>query len=254
MKIAHRLRFIRDFYGEPYTDIEADYICCRHTLEHISEVSQFIRLVRASIGSRTGVIVFFEVPDAERVLVEGAVWDIYYEHCSYFTADSLSILFEREGFAVLDTYVLYNGQYLVIEAEVNRQSRVEEIRRDEYVCKTLTQVDQFKRSSRIQLSGLRRSVDESARRGRRVVLWGSGSKAVSLLTTLQLGDEIGAVIDINPHKWGKFLPGSGHEILSPSSIPDIKPDMVIVMNSIYTEEIRNDLERYDCYPEIISLR
>ena len=43
-------------------------------------------------------MVFFELPDTERVLTEAAFWDIYYEHCSYFTPGSLARLFRRTGF------------------------------------------------------------------------------------------------------------------------------------------------------------
>ena len=59
-----------------------------------------MRLVRGSIGDRPQVTVFFELPDMERVLVEQAFWDIYYEHCSYFTLGSLARLFRRTGFDV----------------------------------------------------------------------------------------------------------------------------------------------------------
>ncbi len=41
---------------------------------------------------------------------------------------------------------------------------------------------------------------------------GSGSKAVGYLTTLGVGDEVLAVIDINPHKAGQYLAGTGHRI------------------------------------------
>ena len=61
---------------------------------------------------------------------------------------------------------------------------------------------------------LRRLADE----GKRVVIWGSGSKAVSFLTTLRVPDLIAAVVDINPHKHGKFLAGTGHEIVGPRAL------------------------------------
>ena len=95
---------------------KADYVCCRHTLEHIHDVLDFMRLVRTAIGDRPDVPVFFELPDLERVLVERAFWDIYYEHCSYFTLGSLARLFRRTGFEVTELWKAYDGQYLMIEA------------------------------------------------------------------------------------------------------------------------------------------
>jgi hypothetical protein len=85
--------------------------------------------------------------------------------------------------------------------------------------------------------------------GKKVVLWGSGSKAVSYLTTLGVTDQLQYVVDINPHKHGKFLAGSGHEIVSPEFLVEYQPDAVIVMNPIYLEEIRSDMRRMGLEPE-----
>ena len=73
--------------------ITGDMILCRHTLEHIDTTANFMRCVRNTVGDRRDTIVFFEVPDVGRVLREQAFWDIYYEHCSYFTLGSLARLF-----------------------------------------------------------------------------------------------------------------------------------------------------------------
>jgi hypothetical protein len=86
-----------------------------------------------------------------------------------------------------------------------------------------------------------------------VVLWGSGSKAVGYLTTLGLKDEIAAVVDINPHKHGRYLAGTGHEIVAPEALGHLRPDVVVVMNPIYVEEIRDDLQRRGLSPELTAL-
>jgi hypothetical protein len=59
-------------------------------------------------------------------------------------------------------------------------------------------------------------------------------------------------VDINPHKHGHFMPGSGHEVRSPESMPEIRPDVVIVMNEIYEDEIRRQLLGLGLEPEILS--
>ena len=58
----------------------------------------------------------FELPDVRRVLDEVAFWDVYYEHCSYFSAGSLARLFRATGFEVLDLALDYDDQYLLLEA------------------------------------------------------------------------------------------------------------------------------------------
>ena len=99
---ASRIEWIVDFYGERYADIDADAIVCRHTLEHLLPVAEFLASIRRAVGDRPDVVILFEVPDVIRVLEEAAFWDVYYEHCSYFSAGSLARLFRAQGFEVLD--------------------------------------------------------------------------------------------------------------------------------------------------------
>ena len=101
---ADRLTFIADFYGEKYTDYHADFICCKMTLEHIPNVGEFIATIRRSIGDRPDTTIFFQIPNARYVLCDVAFWDIYYEHCSYFTKGSLARLFRQAGFEVRDLW------------------------------------------------------------------------------------------------------------------------------------------------------
>ena len=88
---------------------------------------------------------------------------------------------------------------------------------------------------------------------RRPVIWGSGSKCVAFLTTIKMNQEIGHVVDINPHRHGKFMPGLGREIKSPGYLKEYDPGVVIVMNRIYTDEIRDKLAGMGLTPEIVAL-
>ena len=93
------------------------------TLEHISDTANFVGTVRRSVGDRYDSVIFFQVPDMTRVLRDLAFWDIYYEHCSYFSADSLKLLFEEQGFDVMDVWTDYDDQYLMITAKPSRTSK-----------------------------------------------------------------------------------------------------------------------------------
>jgi SAM-dependent methyltransferase len=245
-----RLTFIRERYGPEHLHLEVDHVCCRHTLEHIPDVLGFLRLVRRGIGARTDVSLFFELLDMERVLVEQAFWDIYYEHCSYFTAGALAGLFRRAGFEVTDVRKAYDGQYLMLEA---RPAAAAAAAPTADLARTVAQVAAFETGIRARRQELRAAVDGWCRAGRTVVLWGSGSKAVGYLTTLGLKDEVAAVVDINPHKHGQYLAGTGHEIVAPDALVHFVPDVVVVMNPIYLDEIQGDLHRRGLFPELTAL-
>ena len=89
--------------------------------------------------------------------------------------------------------------------------------------------------------------------GKRTVIWGSGSKGVSFLTTLGLDEEVGYVTDINPYRHNMYMPGTGHKIIPPAELKEYKPDVVIIMNPIYTDEIRADLHKMGLDPELIPI-
>ena len=55
----------------------------------------------------------------------------------------------------------------------------------------------------------------------------------------EIEDQIKYVVDINPHKQGKYAPGTGQEIVSPQYLEEYRPDTVILMNPLYLEEVGN---------------
>ncbi|NEO66210.1 MAG: SAM-dependent methyltransferase, partial [Moorea sp. SIO4G2] len=99
----------------------------------------------------------------------------------------------------------------------------------------------------------RQHLEQIHAQGKRVVVWGSGSKCVAFLTTLDTTDKIEYVVDINPHRHGKFIPGVGKQIMAPEFLKEYKPDQVIVMNSIYCYEIQQMLDKMGVTTEVISL-
>ncbi len=247
-----RITFITDLYGPSYGHLQADYVSCRHTLEHIAPVRDFMRLVRQTIGSRH-VNVFFELPDMERVLQTGVFWDVYYEHCTYFTRGSLARLFRAEGFDVQRLYKAYDDQYLMIEATPASGPTTARLPEEDDLASTAGLVRKFQAEVDRRLQELAAAAERWRRLGQTVAIWGSGSKCVSLMCSLDLGDLLLAIVDINPHKHGKFLAGSGREISSPDVLARLRPDAVIIMNSIYTEEVRHELAARGLEPELLSL-
>ena len=87
----------------------------------------------------------------------------------------------------------------------------------------------------------------------RTVLWGSTSKCVALLSSLDVGPCIDYVVDLNPRKHGHFLPGTGQEIVSPVFLREYGPSRVVVMNPVYRDEVAADLERLGIKADCVTL-
>ena len=246
-----RLTFVADFYSEQHAHHHADVLVCKMTLEHILDTSRFVSTVRRSVGDRFETVVFFQVPDVMRILREQAFWDIYYEHCSYFSAGSLARLFRRCGFDVVDLWKEYDDQYLMIEVVPGRSPLGQPLPQEEDPAEVAREVAFFVEHCQRRFDAWKRELQQIRQDGRRVVLWGGGSKAVAFLTTLAMADEVEYVVDINPLKHGTYLAGTGQEIVSPGFLREYRPDVVVVMNPVYTDEIRADLEGMGLAPTLV---
>jgi Methyltransferase domain/C-methyltransferase C-terminal domain len=252
--LAGRITARTAFYDAGYGPLDADAVICRHTLEHIPDVARFVRDIRAGIGDRTDTIVLFELPDIARILDEVAFWDVYYEHCSYFSAGSLGRLFRSSGFEVLHVERVYDDQYLVLEA---RPSTVPAAGAPLPIEDDLEQLTKgtrlYEEGFARTLSGWRDRLGALARAGGTAVIWGSGSKGVSFLTNLGMDDAVRAAVDINPHRQGKAMIGTGHLIVGPDALADIQPQLVIAMNPIYLDEIQAELDRLGLPAELVAV-
>jgi hypothetical protein len=74
---------------------------------------------------------------------------------------------------------------------------------------------------------------------------------VSFVNTLKAGEAVAALIDLNPHKQGRFVPGTGHPVLAPATLKAQPPDAVIVLNPQYRDEIAADLKTLGIRAEIL---
>ncbi len=247
-----RVTFIEDFYSEKYAHYHADFICCKMTLEHIPDTAHFVGTVRRAIGRHLDTTIFFQIPDVRRILQERAFWDLYYEHCSYFSPASLRYLFESQGFNVLRIWTDYDDQYLMLEAKPATAPRLPVVTSEELEA-LKREVDAFATHIHESLHAWKETLTRLFRAGKRTVLWGGGSKAVAFLTTLRVEEEVTAAVDINPYKRGTFLAGTGHEVVAPDDLVEEAPDVVIVMNPIYHEEIVRMLHALQLYPVVIDV-
>lgn len=248
-----RFEWIPDFYSESYAHLEADAVVCRHTLEHISPVREFMQTVRRAIGDRPETIVLFELPDVRRVLEEVAFWDVYYEHCSYFSLGSLARLFRATGFEVLDLDLEYDDQYLVIEARPSTvPARGEQLAAEDDLEALIAGAAHYRETHNQMLADWGRELETTIGRGERSVIWGAGSKGVSFLTNLDT-DAVRYAVDINPTKHGFFMAGTGQEIVGPEFLVSYQPDLVVVMNPIYVSEIRADLQRLGVDARVVAV-
>ncbi len=235
------VRFVVDFFSELYAHEPADLIVCRHVLEHIENPRAFIADLRRVIGNHRQPTVYFEVPNALWTLRDLGIWDIIYEHCSYFTPASLVYLFEASGFETLDVREEFGGQFLAIEARPVRSRSTSSASTRLDFARMMQDVTAFGDNYRAKVTHWRARLADLAQQGKCTVVWGAGSKGVTFLNIFRDQSSIDYVVDINPRKQGKYVAGSGQKVVDPSFLRSCRPDVVLVMNVLYVEEIRQML-------------
>jgi SAM-dependent methyltransferase len=240
------VRFVRDHYSARHAELQPDLLCCISVLEDIARPGDFVaELRRTLVEGRTHV--YFEVFDGGRAIETGSVWSTNYEQCNHWDAASLTGVLARNGFDVLDAGSCYgDGEYVYVEAVAGRGWEGERAVVDPPVG-----VERFAAAHRERLDTWTRRLDEFCRDGRRVVVWGSGGKGISFLNSLPNSDVISEVIDGNPGRQGRFIPGAGHEIVGPQRLAEIQPDVVIVSNQLYRDEIAAEVTGHDVNCEVL---
>lgn len=248
---SERFVIIRDSYFGSQARYNADFVCCRHVLEHIGSPLAFAKKIRTAVAHRPDCPVYIEVPNALRTLKDLAIWDIIYEHCSYFTAQSLSMVFTLAGFQILRLEEKYDGQFLGIELLLASQQPSARTK-PEGLDELGRFVSNFAKKYRTKVEEWKARLQQFHAAGKRLALWGSGSKGVTFLNILQAFGKIECVVDVNPRKEGMYVAGTGHRIIAPTALRDYTPDIIILTNPIYKEEIAGMLAQLSLHPELLT--
>jgi len=214
----------------------ADFVCCRHVLEHLAEPMDLLRQLRKAMAINAGAVVFLEVPNGLFTLDRLGIWDIIYEHVSYFVPSSLARAFDGAGFTVWCAASAFDDQYLWVEARVGGEASANSVPEQRPPDSLYAS---FGRRFRERVEQWGRRIDDLRSNRRNVVIWGAGAKGVMFLNLLRVsaGAGIDWVVDINPRKQGHFVPLMGQRIVGPDWLRQDPPDLVIVMNAEYRREI-----------------
>ena len=241
-----RLRFERRFYDASSGALNADAVVCRHVIEHIPDPVSLLRTVHATL--RPSAKVFFETPCVEWILSHSVIWDFFYEHCSYFSASSLTTAFESAGFAVDSVRHTFGDQYLWLEATAGPSRQV-----DPRAGAIPSLARAFAAREAAQVGSIRRRLQALTADGP-VAMWGAAAKGVTLAN---LADPertlIACIVDLNPNKQGAYLPGTGHPIVPPQELPAFDVRTAVMTNPNYLDEVAQFLSEASLDVRLVDL-
>jgi hypothetical protein len=243
---------IQDYFSERYAHCRADIICCRHLLERVPRPVDFLALVRRVIGTRCTTAVFFEVSNVLFTLRRLAVWDLFYERCSYFSPRSLVYLFSQTGFKLLALEETFDGRFLAVEAMPESNGvDLHDDSAEEY-DRLVDGLEALAGQCWQKLAIWRQRLDRMAARKQRVVVWGSGWQTAAFLNALQIElRAIRYVVDDNPANQGKYLGGTGQELVSQAFLSKYRPQTIITLNGRQRQSIRDQTRALGFSPLIM---
>ncbi|WP_333587005.1 class I SAM-dependent methyltransferase [Phenylobacterium sp.] len=241
------------FHGETGRElaargVKADLMAANNVLAHVPDIGGFVAGFREVLKPE-GVLTF-EFPHLLNMLEMVQFDTIYHEHFSYLSLLAVAQVLRANGLRAFDVELLptHGGSLRLFCAHEGSSHRETE------ALKTLRAREAAAGLHRLETyEGYAARVDEvrdsflaflkSAKaEGKSVAAYGAAAKGNTFLNYAGVGTgDLVAAFDANPHKQGRYLPGSHVPILAPDKVAEVKPDYILILPWNLKDEIMAQL-------------
>ncbi len=252
---AKGIDIVEDFFGVRLAETmvtegrQADLTAANNVLAHVPDINDFVsgftRLLKPQ-GVAT-----FEFPHLLRLIEETQFDTIYHEHFSYLSLMAVERIFQANGLGVFDVEELptHGGSLRVFAQRADagqhpRHQRVDALLQRERAAR-LDSPDGYAgfqaKTDQVKDAFLTYLLD-AKRQGKTVAAYGAAAKGNTLLNYAGVRpDLLPYVVDRNPAKQGKYLPGSRIPIVGEAHLRQTKPDAIIVLPWNLSAEVKAQL-------------
>lgn len=232
-------RFFGVELGDELTDTgrAADLIAANNVLAHVPDINDFVSGFAALLKPQG--VATFEFPHLLRMVQEGQFDTVYHEHYSYLSLTAVSRIFTANGLSVFDVEHLgtHGGSLRVfaqrldtgkheVSAEVARTLDEEQragVAGPDFYARFQLQAERVKNDLLAFLVELRRG-------GKRIAAYGAAAKGNTLLNFAGVRpDLLPYVVDLNPAKQDKYLPGSHIPIVAEARLREDRPEYILIL-------------------------
>lgn len=228
----------------------ADLVLGNNVLAQVTDLNDFVEALKTLLKPQ-GVLTL-EFPHLLRLIERNEFDTIYHEHFSYFSMIATLGVLQFHGLRVFDVEELstHGGSLRIYACPMENQTRMVEPSVDQVI-----RAEKFAGLDSVAgYAGFAKQVQQTkfalveflltaARQGKAVAGYGAPGKSATLLHYCGIGkDLIEYTVDRNPHKQGRFLPGTHIPICHPDRIRETKPDYVLILPWNLKDEITEQLE------------
>lgn len=252
---AKGMEVVEDFFGVALADKlsaagkQADLTAANNVLAHVPDINDFAggfsRLLKPN-GVST-----FEFPHLVNLVQQNQFDTIYHEHFSYLSLTSVKTIFEKNGLQVFDVEEIpTHGGSLRVYAQRSdtgthpSTARLQEVLNKEHTLgiDNLDFYQNFQQKVNRIKDDLIRFLIEAKQAGKTVIAYGAAAKGNTLLNFAGIRpDLLPYVVDKNPAKQNKFMPGSRIPIVSEEIIRSQKPDYILILPWNIKQEVMAQL-------------
>lgn len=245
---------IEDFFGVSLANImiengqSADLIVGNNVLAHVPDINDFVK--GAAILLKESGVVTYEIPYLVNLVKNNLFDTIYHEHYSYLTVNSIKNIFEANGLHLFDVELIevHGGSLRVFGEKIDNSAKTPLTRRaqkiiDNEKLEGFLSEDAYKgfqeKAEKVKNDFVTFLI-EAKNMNKKVIGFGAAAKGNTLINFSGIrADLISAVVDSNPAKQGKYLPGSRIPIINEETMKKEKPDYLVILPWNLQKEISN---------------
>ena len=252
---ARGIEVIEEFFGVSLADrlmakgLAADLTVANNVLAHVPDINDFVAGF-AHVLKPNGVSTF-EFPHLLRLAEQCQFDTIYHEHFSYLSLSAVKTVFERNGLEVFDVQELpTHGGSLRVFAQRRGVGK-------HATSAAVASLLDHERSAGVETEAFyrgfqRRAEDikddllsfliQAKREGKRVGAYGAAAKGNTLLNYAGVTSNLLPwVVDRNPAKQGKYMPGNRIAIVDEARLKNERPDYVLILPWNLRSEVMEQL-------------
>jgi len=227
----------------------ADLMVANNVLAHVPDINDFLN--GFNILLKPNGIVTFEFPHLISLIDNTQFDTIYHEHFSYLSLTSIKQIMKKSNLEIFDVLKInsHGGSLRIYSQKIDSGKRKINKRvlnllaeEDKLGVRTVKFYNRFSKKSELIKNEFISFLENTKNKNKTIAAYGAAAKGSTLLNFAGIkSDSILYVVDKNPAKQDKYMPGSHIKIVNEEYLKNDKPDYIIIFPWNLTSEIIKQL-------------